>query len=92
MDVRPRTLRREPIEDQGNTPGLAVKMQHGPELTADYYREKAAEIKRFAMRSRSPEVRLELVGIAELFDRMAERAERRAAAGKVVRKSSSGSS
>jgi hypothetical protein len=41
--------------------------------TADYYRDKADEIRRFAWRASSAEVRLELFGIAELFERMADR-------------------
>jgi len=44
---------------------------------ADYYREKAEEISQLARRSRNTGIRLELLQIAELFERMADRAERR---------------
>jgi hypothetical protein len=44
---------------------------------SDYYREKAREISSLAWRSRSVEVRLELFQIAELFERMADRIEKR---------------
>jgi len=44
---------------------------------ADYYREKVREITSVAWRSRSVEVRLELLEIAELFERMADRMEKR---------------
>jgi hypothetical protein len=44
---------------------------------ADYYREKAREISGLAWQSQSAEVRLELFQIAELFERMADRVERR---------------
>jgi len=44
---------------------------------ADYYRQKADEISQLARRSRNTSIRLELLLIAELFERMADRAERR---------------
>ena len=44
---------------------------------ADYYRQKAEEISQLASRSRNASIRLELLQIAELFERMADRAERR---------------
>jgi hypothetical protein len=50
---------------------------HRPPPSADYYREKAREITSVAWRSRSVEVRLELFEIAELFERMADRMEKR---------------
>ena len=43
----------------------------------DYYRQEAEEISQLARRSRNTSVRLELLQIAELFERMAHRAERR---------------
>jgi hypothetical protein len=50
---------------------------YSPLPNADYYREKAREISSLAWSSHSIEVRLELFQIAELFERMADRAERR---------------
>jgi len=44
---------------------------------ADYYRQKAEEISQVAKRSRNTDVRLELLQIAELFERMADHAETR---------------
>ena len=55
-------------------------MIEAPDLTPEYYREKALEIRRFASRARSAEVRIELFAIAALFERMAERVARRARA------------
>jgi hypothetical protein len=55
-------------------------MTDAPRPTAHYYREKAREISGLAWRSRSVEVRLELFEIAELFQRMANRVERRLSA------------
>jgi hypothetical protein len=49
--------------------------------TADYYRERARQIGRFALRARSPVVRLELLDIADLFTRMAAHAEKRTISG-----------
>ena len=40
---------------------------------ADYYREKAEEISQLARRSRNASVGLELLQIAALFERMADR-------------------
>jgi hypothetical protein len=48
-----------------------------PLPSADYYREKAWEISGLAWQSQSAEVRLELFQTAELFQRMADRVERR---------------
>jgi hypothetical protein len=45
--------------------------------TAEYYRDKAAEIRLAAQRISSPEVVRELLELAYLFDRMAAYAERR---------------
>ena len=45
--------------------------------TAEYYRDKATEIRLFARRANSPEVARELLGLAYLFDRMAAYVERR---------------
>ena len=45
--------------------------------TAEYYRDKAAEIRLAARRISSPEVVRELLELAYLFDRMAAYAERR---------------
>jgi hypothetical protein len=52
-------------------------MIDAPRQTEHYYREKAQEIRRFAWRARSAEVRLELFEIAEAFDRMANHVEKR---------------
>src|SRR5262249_39231524 len=41
------------------------------------YREKAREIRRFATYARSPDVRLQLLDLADLFDRMAVHVEGR---------------
>jgi hypothetical protein len=45
--------------------------------TAEYYRDKAAEIRRFARQARSAEVARELLELAYRFERMADYAERR---------------
>jgi aspartate/glutamate racemase len=45
--------------------------------TAEYYRKVAQEIRRFAEQSQLPEVRRELLDLAERFDRMAQHIERR---------------
>jgi hypothetical protein len=50
---------------------------YSPLPNADYYREKAQEISSLARKSRCVEIRLELFQIAELFERMADRMERR---------------
>jgi len=44
--------------------------------SAGYYRRVAADIERLAEQSQSPELRLELLDLAERFKRMAERRER----------------
>jgi hypothetical protein len=44
--------------------------------TAEYYRDKTAEIRLFARHANSPEVARELLGLAYLFDRMAAYVER----------------
>lgn len=48
--------------------------------TAEYYRDKAAEIRLAARRTTSPEVARELLELAYLFDRMAAYVERRGVA------------
>jgi hypothetical protein len=50
-------------------------MSDARQQTPKYYREKAHEIRRFALRARSANVRVQLFDIAELFDRMAARAK-----------------
>ena len=45
--------------------------------TAEYYNDKAAEIRLAARRTAFPEVARELLELANLFDRMAAYAERR---------------
>ncbi|HUC10669.1 MAG TPA: hypothetical protein VL985_09630 [Stellaceae bacterium] len=45
--------------------------------TAEYYRNVADEIRQLAERSQLPEVRRELLELAERFRRMAEHVERR---------------
>lgn len=52
-------------------------MTNHPARNAKYYREKADEIRRFAARARSSNVRLQLLELAELFGRMAGRVEGR---------------
>ena len=42
-----------------------------------YYREKAREIRQFAACARSSDVRLQLLDLADLFDRVASRVEGR---------------
>jgi hypothetical protein len=42
-----------------------------------YYREKAREIRQFAACARSSDVRLQLLDLADLFDRVAARVEGR---------------
>jgi hypothetical protein len=56
-------------------------MTGAPPPTADYYCEKAEEIRRFARHASAAEIRLELFELAEQFERMAERVERRGRAG-----------
>jgi hypothetical protein len=48
-------------------------------LSADYYREKAKQIRLYAGRVRTLEVALELLDIADRFERMAAYVERRPA-------------
>ena len=48
--------------------------------TAEYYSDKAAEIRLTARRTTSPDVARELLELAYLFDRMAAYAERRSPA------------
>jgi hypothetical protein len=44
---------------------------------AAYYRQRADEIEELAARSQSPDIRRELLEIAERFRRMAERREQK---------------
>jgi hypothetical protein len=46
-------------------------------VSANYYREKAEEIRQFARRCRFSEIGEELVELAEHFDRMAAAVEKR---------------
>jgi hypothetical protein len=46
-------------------------------VSADYYREKAVEIRQFARRCQSSEICEELFELAERFDRMAAAVEKR---------------
>ena len=48
--------------------------------SADFYREKSAEIRRAARAANSPEVAADLLDIAERFERMAAYVERWAVA------------
>jgi hypothetical protein len=59
-------------------------MNDAPQPTADYYRERAQEIRRFAWRARSADIRLELFDLAKRFDRMAAHVERRMRSGEGV--------
>ena len=59
--------------------GVCVPMDDVEPRAAEYYRDKAAEIRIVARRANSPEVARELLYLACCFDRMAEYAERRAA-------------
>lgn len=43
--------------------------------TAEYYRRVAAELERLAAQSQSPDIRRELLDLAERFKRMADRRE-----------------
>ncbi len=45
--------------------------------TAEYYRNLAAEIRQLGQRAQTPEVRRDLLDMAERFDRLAEHVERR---------------
>jgi hypothetical protein len=56
----------------GGRAGMTSRQRNG-----NYYQEKAREIARFASRARSATVRLELLDIADRFDRMAAYVERR---------------
>ena len=47
-----------------------------PRPTAEYYRRIAGEIEQLAERSQLPDIRRELLDLAERFRRMAERRER----------------
>jgi hypothetical protein len=61
-------------------------------MSADYYREKAEEIRRFAWRCPFPEISEELFELAERFDRMAAAEAAAAEASCVLRDASSGRS
>jgi hypothetical protein len=52
--------------------GVGVPVDDVEPRTAEYYRDKAAEIRLFAWRANSPEVERELLDLAHRFDRMAE--------------------
>ena len=75
---RPEYLARN--EPRVGVPWAGCGMTKAVQPTADYYREKADEIRRSAQRASSAEVRLELLEIADLFERMADRVERRSRA------------
>jgi hypothetical protein len=47
-----------------------------PRPSAEYYRRVAAEIEQLAEQSQTPDVRRELLDLAERFRRMAERRDR----------------
>jgi hypothetical protein len=55
----------------------SAQTSDAPLPTAEYYWRTAEEIRRFAERTTLPDVRRELFELAELFERMARRAERR---------------
>ena len=57
--------------------GTIRGMTDAQQRTPEYYREKARQIWRLALRARAPEVRLELLDIADRFARMAAHVERR---------------
>ena len=57
--------------------GTIRGMRDAQQRTPEYYREKARQIWRLALRARAPEVRLELLDIADRFARMAAHVERR---------------
>ena len=59
---------------------LRLPTDHIEPPSADYYREKAREIRRLAGRVRTLEVALELLDIADRFERMAAFVERHRAA------------
>jgi hypothetical protein len=52
-------------------------MTNHPGRNSKYYQEKAREIRQFAAGARSLDVRLQLLDLAELFDRVAARVEGR---------------
>jgi hypothetical protein len=54
-----------------------LRVSDAQPMSADYYREKAEEIRGFAWRCPFPEISEELFELAERFDRMAAAAEKR---------------
>lgn len=52
-------------------------MTDKPAPTADYYRQTAARLLAFARETRFPEVRIELLVLADRFERMARYVEQR---------------
>ena len=73
--MRQRFLRPCLSQDDDDAPAARRDMNDAQRV--DYYRQEAEEISQLARRSRNTSVRLELLQIAELFERMADRAERR---------------
>lgn len=64
--------------DNAKVNGKTIRgMSDAQQRTPDYYREKARQIWRLALRARAVEVRLELLDIADRFARMAVHVERR---------------
>ena len=57
--------------------GCKDGMTDGPAPTAGYYRQVAGQIRAFAHEARVPEVRRDLLDLAERFERMALFVERR---------------
>jgi hypothetical protein len=70
-------LRAFAMESLGMLLDAVRDMTDVPRQIADYYREKAREIRRLAWRSRSADVSRDLFEIAERFDRMADHVEKR---------------
>jgi len=46
--------------------------------SADYYRQRAADLEQLAQQTQSPEIRHDLLDLAERFRRMAERRKQEA--------------
>lgn len=66
-------------------------MSEALQLTAENYRDKAEEIRRFASRARTASVTIDLFEIAERFERMADHLERRMIAGQELEPEPDGS-
>ena len=68
---------RVPLFYHGGNPRFKNGMPDEPAPSADYYRQVAGQIRAFAHAARVPEVRRDLLDLAERFDRMALYVEQR---------------